>query len=453
MEEWTHRPRTSHMIEFALLFLGIALVLIMLSALGWKTTVAALVLLTMCVYPHRILGQAIPHTGIAGAEPQLMTFSAVLITAAIVGVLLGRWREVPYSFMPLLMFLLFCAIFVWGGTSEQWAGILLFFVAICGWYVGVLIGKELPRDRDFARVFSQGLLLVVIVQVAVSLLQFAGVPIRPTDTATAESMGSRVNGTFNHPNTLGKMIVLVMVISLPLTRTQDVAARRAASLAVLLGFVPLVLSGGRSNLFGALLVIVIWTVTSPRQKKAGARIWVPVGTLSAAVVALVAFPARFMDTSGGARGRLSEIAMERIPAHLFAGIGVNSYVTEVGKFDPLVAQGWPVHNIFLLSTVEIGLIGATLFVCPLIWAALRSWPHLSDFGISGDYARSYLISVPVLVFLGVTDWGLMHEYTLPLWLLMGGVCSGAMNAGRYERTSKYLRPPTYVGYCGRSVER
>ena len=436
------------MIEFALLFLGIALVLIMLSALGWKTTLAALVLLTMCVYPARLLGQAIPHTGIAGAEPRLMTFSAVLITAALVGVLIGRWREVPYSFMPLLMFLLFCVMFIWGGTSEQWAGMLLFFVAICGWYVGVFIGEELPRDRDFARVFSQGLLLVVMIQVAVSLLQVAGVPIRPMDIATAESMGSRVNGTFNHPNTLGKMIVLVILISLPLTRSQDAATRRAASLAVLLGFVPLVLSGGRSNLFGALLVIVIWTVTSTRQKKAGARIWVPIGALIATVVALVVSP-RFMDTSGGARERLSNLAMERIPEHPFVGVGVNSYVTDIGKFDPLVAQGWPVHNIFLLSTVEIGLIGATLFVCPLIWAALKSWPRLSDSGISGDYARSYLISMPVVVVLGVTDWGLMHEYTLPLWMLMGGVCSGAMNAGLYERTSKYLRPPSYVDYLRR----
>jgi hypothetical protein len=436
------------MIEFELVSLGIALVFVMLCALGWKTTLAVLVLFTTCVFPARILGQAIPHTGIAGAEPQLMTFSAVLITAAIVAVLIGRWREVPYSFIPLLIYLLFGVLFIWGSTPEQWAGVLLFFVAVCGWYIGVLIGEELSWDRGFAQIFSQGLLLVAIVQVAASLLQLAGVPIRPMDTATAESMGSRVNGTFNHPNTLGKMIVLVILISLPLTRSQDAATRRAASLAVLLGFVPLVLSGGRSNLFGALLVIIIWTVTSPRQKKAGARIWVAIGAFIATIVALVFFP-RFMDTSGGARERLSKLAMERIPVHPFVGIGVNSYVTEIGKFDPLVAQGWLVHNIFLLSTVEIGLIGATLFFCPLIWAALKSWPHLGDSGMGGDYARSYLISMPVVVVLGVTDWGMMHEYILPLWMFMGGVCSGTMNTSLYERTSKYLRPPSRVEYLRR----
>jgi hypothetical protein len=405
----------------AILLLAVAGLYIFHTVAGRVNTIMAVAMSTMCFLPRVLYGGTaadITRSGISGSEPRIMTYTAGIAVIAALGVLTFRHSEANRLFFPLVAFLLFCYSFVWEPTQEVQAGMLHFFTAVAAWSAGLFVSSCVDRDRKTGQRFIYWILATVMLQLVISVLQFAGLPLFPTNSATSELVGSRINGSFGHPTTLGKVLLLFQMVCLPFTRSSVSHTRIAAWSAVVASLPMLVLSGGRANFFAAIVMVLLWTLLLPRGKALASKVAIPLGVATVGFASAGVWVARFEeDPEGSTRQHFNEVAMALIAGDPIAGSGPNTYITTAGPTDALTAHGWPVHNSVLLGSVEIGVVGTALLFFPLLVAFFVSWRRRRDDTKIGDFARAYVASSPGVALVALTGWGMMSD-TLPLWLFL-----------------------------------
>ncbi|MGF4043247.1 O-antigen ligase family protein [Paenarthrobacter nitroguajacolicus] len=392
---------------------------------GPVNAVMALAMVTMCFLPKVLYGSTLAdltRSGIAGSEPRLMTYTVAIAVIVLMGVVAGKFSRSNLLLLPFVAFLIICFVFIWTPTGEVQAGMVHFLTAAAAWAAGSYAASCVDQDGKTGRTFMYWILGTVVVQLGISLLQFAGLPLFPTNAATAELVGSRINGSFGHPTTLGKILLLFVMVSLPFTRSK-MRQTRVAAWAVILGSMPMfVMSGGRANFFSAVVIILIWTLLLPRGKALGSKLAIPIVIGIAAFASAGVWVARFEeDPEGSTRQHFNDVATALIPANPLAGTGPNTYITTAGPTDLLTAQGWPVHNSVLLAAVEIGVGGALLLFGPLVLAFFTAWRRRSEDNHQGDFARAYVASTPGIALVALTGWGMMSD-TLPVWLFFVAFC-------------------------------
>ena len=230
-----------------------------------------------------------------------------------------------------------------------------------------------------------------------------------------------MNGTLRHPGEVGKVVVVLALAVLPSTVSPERALRLMARVALPIGFLATLLTESRANIASFVAVIAFWGLLLPGRGRVGTRVlMIGAGGLTA-VAAAPTLIARFkQDPDGGQRARLMHVAMEGIPEHLWTGVGPNSYVTAFGKYDPLTASGWPVHNVFVLVLAELGVIGACFFFAPFALAVVRGVRSRNIDGARGAHARALMVSVPALYLISTTGWGLLQGAMMPLTMLVFG---------------------------------
>jgi hypothetical protein len=346
-----------------------------------------------------------------------LMFALVLVVA-----FSGRRGIFPLRFLPLLAVGLVQLVLAWGGTSEQRLGYLVLVYLVLSWWLGAYLAQSVAEDHQAERIIALFILAIVSIETFITVLQWAGAEIFPSSVRDAElSAASRANGTFAHPGTLGKALVFLMLLVLPLTRSADALTRRFSFLAMGLALVPIGISGSRTNFLAYIAAAVTWAVLLPRERKLGARFFVPVTVLIVSLVFLDSFISRFeADPEGGARGHLMEVALAHMPENLFLGVGAKSYVAYFGQYDPLTAAGWPVHNVFVLEAAELGLIGATLLFLPLVEPVFRAFRNLRIADSRADYSRSTISMLPAIVIIGFGGWGLASGEMFYLWFFVSG---------------------------------
>ncbi len=383
---------------------------------GPRTTAVWAVLFTTCLYPQALTrAPAVFHVGMAPAQPQLRTYGAVLLVLGLAAVLSARPGTVPVAWVLLAGWLATGFLLVWSRSAEQWSGLLQVTTALAAWCAGSRFGR-LDRDGPGGRALALALVGIVAAQCVVGLMQLGGVPINPLDPADAAILGNRINGTSNHPNNLGKMVLLVLMLLLPLTRSLDRTTRRLALGATVAALVPLALAQGRANFVGALMTVVLWAALTPRGQDLGARLWLLVGTGLLGLASAGVFLARFdEDPDGGARGRLMRDALRYLPEHLWTGMGPNSYTTVMS---PRTGSFIPVHNSVLLAVAELGLLGGVLLLLPVVVAVARGWARRRDLDVRGDAGRALVASAPALLLVAMTGWGMLGTAILPLWFFV-----------------------------------
>jgi hypothetical protein len=385
--------------------------------LGMKAALAAAVLASLCVYPQ-LLGERLEvyHVGIAPPVPEIRTFTVAIVLALGALTLRGWAVPLPAVWWPLVGWLVLGFGFFWAGTTEQWSGALQYGLAALSWALGVAISRRasIREEKWLATI----VLCIVIIQVLVVSLQIAGFPINSVSEADAADLGSRVNGTSNHPNNLGKMLFLLSALVIPLSKSSDSAVRRMSVAAVLLAFIPLAFAEGRANMLAAFLLLLIWIVIQPERSPMPNGRLVVIMSLGAMLASSFVFIARFeQDPMGGARGTLLEVAFRNIPDLWLRGTGPNSYVTYIGaRSDTTI----PVHNSFLLQFAELGLIGTISFTLPVFALLLRALRKRTWATPEGDYARAFFAAVPGLLIIGMTGWGMLGNNILPLWMFVFG---------------------------------
>jgi O-antigen/teichoic acid export membrane protein/O-antigen ligase len=367
----------------------------------------------------------------------------VVLVIAFAQLLLISWRR-PGRLLLLLLPLLALAgdlgigMIVRGGAgTRELVGAVHYLSAP----IAFAVGLALATHRAATEALRLTSAVVVVAQFGCAALQRLGLPLNPMGTAeAARYLGDRANGTLNHPDNLAKAIVLVLALYFLTTGSDTRLGYRRFVLPAVVGrygisavaLATVALTGSRTGLLATLLLLVVGELMLRRRAGGPGTGWsrrqtvFGLALLGAGVVAIApVFIARMIaDPSGGSRAQVLPSALDVLGSEPWWGIGPNSYLEVVGRIDPLVAGGLPVHNGFLYAAVEVGIPGAVILFAPIIALVVLC--------VRRGVFRSALIPAFCLTFtaaylgIALTTYGVVAESMLPLWFLAIGVATARL---------------------------
>ncbi|MEI6627663.1 MAG: O-antigen ligase family protein, partial [bacterium] len=191
----------------------------------------------------------------------------------------------------------------------------------------------------------------------------------------------RAYGSLMHPNILGGFLVVVLMIGAWQYTLESSRGKKQVILFLsLLNLLGLVLTFSRSAVLAGLIGLVILSFNFLNKKtskeiKLEFKKWLLAMLLLSLALGVIFWP--FLWSRGDLHNRLENISVAQrvdsvkeadklIVREAFKGVGLGNYTWQVLKNNnfkqPWLAQ--PVHNIWLLVTAELGLIGLGLF---LVW--------------------------------------------------------------------------------------
>ncbi len=197
----------------------------------------------------------------------------------------------------------------------------------------------------------------------------------------------RAYGTFSHPNVLAGFMVIVLPIIVSLS------VRRRWSL--LLGSVATMISFSRA---GMLVLLVEWLIYFGRRWN---RVALILAVLSPLIVIRFSSAFDFDYLSILRREELAVNAWSFFVSSPLVGIGLNNFINQTAN--SMLISGstrflQPVHNIFLLTISESGLIGLVGYLALIGSAIVRLWVFRKV-----SFARSLLFCWISIIFLGLID--------------------------------------------------
>ncbi len=398
--------------------IAVAVFIVMLGTLRWWSTALIAVIIATTLVPRPI--------GVEIAGVPLQTYDVVIVGVFVIGFVVSR-RPNFALFLPFLVLLVLGAIFEWEPDPQLSTNVLYLLVGVAAWAVGTYFAKHYVPGSRHETVLIVSLTVLILFQAVVTVLQASGVPIFALQGRTAELEGGRASGTFSHPGTVGKVMILFMAILLPLTGSATARTRRLAYFAVLVALVPVGLSESRANFVGYLLALLVWFIIMPARSAKASRFVVPAVVLAGALIFSGTIIDRFTgDPEGGARQHFVEVALEAISKNPWLGVGPGNYIPVVGQTDNLTAQGWRVHNVFLLEITELGIPTALFFFLPAVVLIILSIRLMRRVDETGAWARGAIAAAAGTLVTAVTGWGLMNGSIFMIWFLCMGFSFGML---------------------------
>ncbi|WP_273653631.1 O-antigen ligase family protein [Cellulomonas fimi] len=395
---------------------------------GLAAVIMALALVVSSIIP-RFLTSTGPagHVGIAPAVPAVATYGILVVGGAALLVLGSGLPRRSAVWLPFIVWMAVGTAFAWDVDAAAWSGVGHLLLAPAAWLIGFRTGMRVTAGARRVLLFTVS--LIVVAEAFVVLAQTAGIAINPMSSVQAVLMEGRFNGTLDHPNILGRLVVLLVVLVLALAPAMDLRGRRRIAVVLVAALGLLLLTGGRAAVFGFLAILVTWLALLPgtRQRVAW-KVVATWGVIAATGVAVVALSGRLADDGeGDARRHLAVVAGDVIRQEPVWGVGPNHYVSAGGAVDALTGSGVPVHNVGLLAAAELGWVGAAALALPLAAAAVRALPRLRSRGPAGDASRALVAFLPALALLGGTGWSLLAGVLLPMVFVVVGFLDGAMS--------------------------
>ncbi|MFC7548037.1 O-antigen ligase family protein [Plantactinospora sp. GCM10030261] len=387
-----------------------------------QRVVAALALLvaTLGLMPVALVpADSAIYAGVATGTPTLYTYT-VAIAVVLVVVAMRTPRRLGRSLFLWVPFLIWMAVFAvlsWDASPRTVSGLLHLSLAAVVFAIGAAAERADRRHSILLWAFAA----VAWIQLLASIAAIAGFPLRRISGQQALDVLGRATGLTSHPGELAKLLFFcgLCALTLPQRAVRDRWVAWTTLGAVLVG---VSLTQSRTVLAAVVSMVVILVllefVTGRWQK----RYFIVLGLT--ALLALVSLPwliERFTaDPGGGSRQHLLGVAWTVIRDNPWTGVGPNSYVAVVGTIDPLTASGVPVHNAFLLSAAELGILGAVLLWLPFARTATVAVRAVFRTRTPELAPRVLVSALPGLVLIGMTGWGLMQgPYFLTLALVTG----------------------------------
>lgn len=377
---------------------------------GIRQALGIVLFFAITVAPFRIFGTSDRHAGVTAAGPVVYTYTAILAVGVLIA-MLARTRLLLVSPVVFSILVICWAGLFWGGDDLIVAGLVHFISAAAVWMVVQPLASSSDPDRK-DRVIATAVLSVALLQVVVVLAQLVGINVPVFGGAASVGGLERVTGTFGHPGTLGKAMVLLLVLVLPSTRSDRISVRRIAWASIVMLTSVTGLTVGRANIAALVATLALWFLLD-RQLGVGRRI----RGLLLVVIAISPFIGAVLtrfddDPTGGARPQLTAEALTQIGRTLFEGTGANRYVETVGRFGPATAAGFPVHNAFLLLIAELGIALAVIFLWSYFRATQVAFVYTFRSSSPNPYARALIAGTPGTVITLVTGWGLVGDSML-----------------------------------------
>ncbi len=376
-------------------------------------------------------------TGISAGAPTLSSSTVVILSLLTLGLALRFKRGGWVWIVPAVVGLTLGVLTVWPRTENVAAGAFYLTVCLLAWVVGNWFGRYAADSPETVRGLSVAICVFMALQLGFCALQAI------TGEGIRTSYGERAVGTFDHPGTLGKVVLLLLMLTLPMTQVKDRITSRAAIWATGLGVVATTATASRSNtivLFGVLALWVLFT----RARAWGVR---TVAVAAVAVVATMYFAEKilerfreegFRQAESGPRAELLDAWLRTIPGYVWSGMGPNNYVETVRTTEPVVAvAGYPIHNSILLAVAEMGIILAVLFFLPVIRTVILAITSVKGNSIDrGNVARAVLIVLFAILIASGVSWGFLREPIATLLFFVLGYAHGQLAQLGVHRTTE-----------------
>lgn len=265
--------------------------------------------------------------------------------------------------------------------------------------LGYLAFRMIVSQKHSVLVFAFALLFSALIQTVFAWTQFASQSV-PASTLfgmaahapsvlgdsvveTGEGRFLRPYGTLPHPNILAAWLVMGLVVAAAwFFRAEEQRARLASLAAVLVLSSGLILTFSRAALLSWFLVLFSlavlafvrgWKAHTAVFKICLASLFLFLA-LRAALLPLLATRATLsgrLETQSVA-SRVAQLSDARrlVPNAWFLGLGVGNYTRAVYEFVDSGRESWkyqPVHNVWLLAFLELGVFGFSLLLW-LVWS-------------------------------------------------------------------------------------
>lgn len=324
-------------------------------------------------------------------------FSEILIVLLFSFLLYTKKKEILKScnfLWPLFLFFIICLISIVVSDTIALSIVFclhLFISILFAISIAVVLSSRLLSIRDVMKVFAVSSFL----QAKIAILQFVNqgsiglnffgeeiISGLTRNVAKVEFFGSifiRSYGTLPHPNILGGFLILgivawIYLFSLP-SKRHGVLHRSLSLIGLFVVFLGLLFSFSRSAWIASIIVFIFCVIILFKNKlKHAARELVLMG-LVFFLILFGMFGWMFVsrgelkkDTPLNERIIYANIAIDMIREYPF-GVGIGNGIIRAeqeGRYDDYgltnKAKHQPVHNIYLLITKEIGVIGIFVFL-------------------------------------------------------------------------------------------
>lgn len=413
--------------------------LIALVVLGIRKGAVAAFLFSAAVLPITLLQWSPDHlrfTGIADSSLSLTTYglSLVLLVFAFARNH-GRQGWLQGYCLAVTAYLLVGLLTVWSGTEAQWSGALHWILACMALLGGLQFGLQL--SSDIFRLAVACILVIFVLNAALCVAQLAGFDWSLYPAQLADNLlDRRPIGTFSHPSTLGKFVLLSLIFLLPALRSTDGPTRLMSVCAVGLAIPLVAVTLARANLAAVVIALLFWMFLDRRSSaKRPIRLVLLFVSLAFSAPVIAATTGRFAtDPGGGDRAQIYQTGLLQLQKNFMTGTGPNYYVQTVGRWDQMTAWGYPLHNSFLYPIAELGAIGGVLVILPIF---VIGGIALIDYFAGGRslWSKAYLVTFPGVIAIAMTGWGMLIGSTLLLWFFAAGACAGGIMRHKRELLS------------------
>lgn len=396
-------------IALLIAYLGLMAAVMQLRFVYWF----AILLLTVAFSKLLVsIGSAPPRIGIVGissAAPSLSSPSVLMLVLASLGVILGfrlhGWMWVSPGFAGLAV----GALFFWPQSPNVAAGVFHIGVCLLAWVVANWFGWHAVESKDITRGLAIVLLAFVAFQLGLCLVQLI----------TGSTLHGRTEGSFIHPSVLGKVVLIIFILTLPMTQVADRITARAATWATALGGLATVTTASRANIVGVFGMLAVWLLITKVKRGVRRRAIAIAVVIGGATLPMAStLVARFTtDLEGGDRPALWDAGMRVISEHIWTGTGPNNYVETARTTESIVAAtGYPTHNSMALVIAELGIVVAVLILLPLL---RTGYVAVASTQVRSIYLRQTsqvaLIGLFAVAFVSWTGWGFLQ---MPVFLLL-----------------------------------
>lgn len=413
---------------------ALVLIMILIAGAGVLQGLIATTLLAYFVYPRILFGEVDNGAfgGISGPNPVVYTWHLAIVAVIAYGVF--RRDRVRFWIWPILPLVALSTIFFavgWAHSRPLVAGYVHLLTVAASWVVGSVLSGAVQSTPNGERILSKWIAGIACFIAVVGILQIAGIDINSNSTKMLRSgagargtlEGSRVVATFNEPTGSGKALFLLAIIVVVWLFGRDVRKRWYSLLMLFSATVVLILTQTRTNMaaFGMLLLLYFLAV---EKRNRFSRLLI---TVTSALLAYIATYSIWMGRSSegaGIRGHTVKVAQDYLssnPEIYWSGIGPNRYFEVFAPMDQWVVQGYPVHNVFLMLAVELGLAGAIFYMLPHTVLTVRAIKAVRMGSETSKLAKAWLCALPGLLLMGTFGWGLLGVIAPAIFLVMGYV--------------------------------
>ena len=347
----------------------------------------------------------------------------------------SKFQDVSTKLIPLLIFILLVNVFTQRYIASGLYSLLkLLEMSFVAYYIAKFITEKAIHQKLYI-IFCIGIIFQSLLAIAQyfqqgsvgGILYFLGERYFNASTpgiANASINGElilRPYGTFPHPNVLAGYILIGMILITFSSRKLDShIVKKLKYIAILLGTIVLFLSMSRISIILWVFIVSYHLIVDVKKRLLSLIFF---GIIL--IFLITPFASRFTKVNLAEeaivqRKILIESSIKIIKINPYFGVGLGNFLPTLSKLQNPLSLGLylqPVHNIFLLITAEIGIIGFGIFV----WFLRKTFINIMN--IESKIRKPQFFALGAILILGLVDhyWLTLQQGQL-LFAYVIGLC-------------------------------